>query len=86
LASKEWQNVYLVNATKRLNSHGKEFHWTIEDAHAAQSLCAYETVALGYSAFCGLFNFEEWEGYVFLPPPLLLFSLLCVKNVLIKDG
>lgn len=35
----------------------------IADAYNAQSLCAYETVALGYSAFCGLFTFEEWEGY-----------------------
>ena len=28
-----------------------------------QSLCAYETVALGYSAFCDLFTYDEWQGY-----------------------
>lgn len=26
-------------------------------------LCAYETVALGHSAFCKLFTEEEWRGY-----------------------
>lgn len=26
-------------------------------------MCAYETVALGYSAFCGLFTYEEWENF-----------------------
>jgi hypothetical protein len=25
--------------------------------------CAYETVALGFSSFCGLFTEEEWKGY-----------------------
>jgi hypothetical protein len=29
----------------------------------AQALCAYETVGLGFSHFCGLFTYEEWEGY-----------------------
>lgn len=36
---------------------------TTTDSYNAQSLCAYETVALGYSAFCGLFTYAEWEGY-----------------------
>lgn len=26
-------------------------------------MCAYETVAVGYSAFCPLFTQEEWEGF-----------------------
>ncbi|KAJ6621036.1 histidine phosphatase superfamily [Mycena sp. CBHHK59/15] len=30
---------------------------------AMQQLCAYETVSLGYSAFCDLFTEEEWKGY-----------------------
>jgi hypothetical protein len=29
----------------------------------AQALCAYETVGLGFSHWCGLFTYEEWEGY-----------------------
>ncbi|KAL8949672.1 MAG: hypothetical protein Q9222_004233 [Ikaeria aurantiellina] len=28
-----------------------------------QTLCPYETVALGYSAFCDLFTYEEWQGF-----------------------
>lgn len=42
---------------------GAAFNWTAQDSYNAQSLCAYETVALGYSSFCGLFSYEEWEGY-----------------------
>lgn len=65
-ATKEWYNIYLANATQRLAnlSGGADgFNWTTTDSYNAQSLCAYETVALGYSAFCGLFTYEEWEGY-----------------------
>lgn len=28
-----------------------------------QTLCPYETVAFGYSAFCNLFTYEEWQGF-----------------------
>ncbi|KAF8647916.1 hypothetical protein AX16_006448 [Volvariella volvacea WC 439] len=35
------------------------------DLFAMQQLCAYETVALGYSAFCGLFTKEEWKGHAY---------------------
>lgn len=28
-----------------------------------QTLCPYETVAFGYSAFCDLFTYEEWRGF-----------------------
>ncbi|KAJ7469951.1 acid phosphatase [Mycena galericulata] len=62
----QWQAIYLKNAVARF---GKEFEsstgmvlnttWV----YAMQQLCAYETVALGYSAFCDLFTEEEWEGY-----------------------
>lgn len=62
-ATKTWYNIYLADAAKRLNNYGSGFNWTAGDAYNAQSLCAYETVALGYSAFCGLFTYEEWEGY-----------------------
>jgi hypothetical protein len=62
-ATKIWSNVYLANATERLGAQAPGFNWTITDSYNAQSMCAYETVALGYSAFCGLFTYEEWEGY-----------------------
>ena len=29
----------------------------------AQALCAYETIGLGFSHWCGLFTFEEWHGF-----------------------
>lgn len=62
-ASKEWQGIYLADATQRLQAQAPGFNWSVKDSYDAQSMCAYETVALGYSAFCGLFTYEEWEGY-----------------------
>lgn len=62
-ATTQWSNIYLANATARLNALSPGFNWTISDTYNIQSLCAYETVALGYSAFCGLFTYAEWEGY-----------------------
>jgi hypothetical protein len=62
-ASAQWASVYLANATARLQPLIPGFNWTVTDTYNAQSLCAYETVALGYSAFCGLFTYEEWQGY-----------------------
>lgn len=38
------------------------YNLTIGDLFNMQSLCAYETVALGSSQFCELFTAEEW-GY-----------------------
>ncbi|CAD0050489.1 unnamed protein product [Aureobasidium pullulans] len=55
-ATIEWYETYLADATAR-------FGWTPKDSYDAQSLCAYETVAYGYSQFCGLFTYEEWQGY-----------------------
>ncbi|KAL9127938.1 MAG: hypothetical protein Q9217_003274 [Psora testacea] len=62
-ASTQWQNVYLQNATKRLQSLSGNFQWNISDAYNAQTLCPYETVAFGYSAWCDLFTYEEWLGF-----------------------
>ncbi|KAF2479222.1 histidine phosphatase superfamily [Neohortaea acidophila] len=62
-ASREWYNLYMNDAAKRLNASSSGFPWLASDAYNAQSLCAYETVALGFSQFCGLFTYEEWEGY-----------------------
>ncbi|KAI7166084.1 hypothetical protein D0869_13345 [Hortaea werneckii] len=62
-ATIEWYNIYLADATERLRPHAPGFNWTVTDTYNAQSMCAYETVALGYSAFCDLFTFEEWQGY-----------------------
>jgi len=62
-ATTQWVSVYLANATSRLQAMIPGFNWTLADSYNAQSMCAYETVALGYSAFCDLFTYEEWQGY-----------------------
>ncbi|KAK4962330.1 hypothetical protein LTR66_012699 [Elasticomyces elasticus] len=62
-ATKKWAEIYLANATERLHALIPGFNWTVTDSYNAQSLCAYETVAFGYSVFCDLFTYEEWEGY-----------------------
>ncbi|BFZ55715.1 hypothetical protein PYCC9005_002756 [Savitreella phatthalungensis] len=59
----QWISLYLRNATQRLNRYSNGFNWTTSQAYAAQQLCPYETVALGYSSWCDLFTYEEWQGY-----------------------
>ncbi|VDC02885.1 unnamed protein product [Peniophora sp. CBMAI 1063] len=60
---KKWAEVYLVEAQKRLQAHIKGYNLTVEDVYTMQQMCAYETVAIGYSSFCPLFTVEEWEGF-----------------------
>lgn len=62
-ATSQWASIYLANATARLAPYAPGFNWTVTDSYNAQSLCAYETVALGYSSFCDLFTYDEWLGY-----------------------
>jgi Histidine phosphatase superfamily (branch 2) len=62
-AKAQWTSIYLKDATKRIQSQITGFNWTLNDSYNAQSLCAYETVALGYSSFCSLFTYDEWKGY-----------------------
>ncbi|KAL4071828.1 histidine phosphatase superfamily [Scleroderma yunnanense] len=70
----EWKGRYLKDATTRLQAEinpsvnengemGEGFELTVDDVYRMQLLCAYETVALGYSKFCELFTEEEWEGF-----------------------
>ncbi|KIY71949.1 phosphoglycerate mutase-like protein [Cylindrobasidium torrendii FP15055 ss-10] len=59
----KWAEVYLKDANERLRKQIKGYELTIEDTYVLQQLCAYETVALGYSKFCGLFTEEEWDGF-----------------------
>lgn len=58
-ATKEWVALYLKDATSRFQSMVEDLDWTIEDTYAAQTMCSYETVAYGYSAFCNLFTYDE---------------------------
>lgn len=62
-ASAIWQKIYLADAVNRFNANSKGFEWNISAVYNAQTLCPYETVAYGYSAFCDLFTYEEWEGF-----------------------
>ncbi|KPI34836.1 3-phytase A [Cyphellophora attinorum] len=62
-ASRIWENIYLANATQRLKALSGGYNWTVADTYNAQTLCPYETVAFGYSAFCDLFTYEEWQGF-----------------------
>ncbi|KAI0665367.1 phosphoglycerate mutase-like protein [Trametes maxima] len=58
-----WGAWYLRGALTRLAPQIEGFELTLEDVYVMQQLCAYETVAIGYSKFCELFTEEEWEGF-----------------------
>ena len=62
-ASLIWEKAYLADAVERLNKDSKGFKWNTSAAYNAQTLCPYETVAYGYSAWCDLFTYEEWLGF-----------------------
>lgn len=62
-ASSEWVRTYLPNAIHRFQALTENFTWNTSDVYNAQTLCPYETVAFGYSAFCDLFTFGEWESF-----------------------
>ncbi|KAJ3995787.1 phosphoglycerate mutase-like protein [Lentinula boryana] len=64
-ATDAWNNVYLADAQKRFAQYLPGFNLTIQDVAGMQALCPYETVALGYSAFCDLFTEEEWKGFAY---------------------
>ncbi len=55
----QWGPVYLNKAIDRLQQYISGIQLNYTHVHAMQELCAYETVALGYSEFCGLFTEEE---------------------------
>lgn len=62
-ASIVWENVYLADATKRFRALSGDYNWTVADSYNAQTLCPYETIAYGYSNWCDLFTYEEWQGF-----------------------
>ncbi|TFY65739.1 hypothetical protein EVG20_g5356 [Dentipellis fragilis] len=59
----EWARIYTRPIIKRLSKHIKGVDLTSTDVMAMQQACAYETVALGYSSFCGLFKKNEWKEF-----------------------
>ncbi|THH30874.1 hypothetical protein EUX98_g3307 [Antrodiella citrinella] len=60
---RQWTAIYLADAHTRLAPLMKGYDLSIEDVYTFQQLCAYETVAIGYSKFCELFTEEEWKGF-----------------------
>ncbi|KAK7571332.1 hypothetical protein V3481_018548 [Fusarium oxysporum f. sp. vasinfectum] len=58
-----WVEIYLQNATSRFNNMTDGFKWTLADVYAAQKMCPLETVAYGFSRFCDLFTYEEWQSF-----------------------
>ncbi|KAI0757472.1 phosphoglycerate mutase-like protein [Daedaleopsis nitida] len=59
----EWASIYLKDAVSRLRPQMHGYELTTEDVYTLQQMCAYETVAIGYSKFCELFTEEEWKGF-----------------------
>ncbi|KAL1957422.1 hypothetical protein VTO42DRAFT_5990 [Malbranchea cinnamomea] len=62
-ATHRWKEKYLANATRRLRQYSGKYNWSVNDTLYAQTMCPYETVALGFSPFCLLFTWEEWLGF-----------------------
>ncbi|OAA73243.1 3-phytase A precursor [Cordyceps fumosorosea ARSEF 2679] len=62
-APETWIGIYLKDAVSRFNAMSDDFEWTPKDVYAAQTMCPYETVAYGFSKFCDLFTYEEWQGF-----------------------
>ncbi|GJE94137.1 histidine-type phosphatase [Phanerochaete sordida] len=60
---RQWADIYLKDAQARLAPQMHGYNLTIEDLYTLQQMCAYETVAIGYSKFCELFTEEEWVGF-----------------------
>jgi hypothetical protein len=61
----KWKKTYLEKRTQKLRELSGDYNWTVRDSWNAQTLCAYETVSLGYSSFCRLFNYKEWQGFAY---------------------
>lgn len=59
-----WEKIYTKDTITRLQQYVQSgFNVTAKEVYGMQSLCAYETVGLGYSQFCELFTEEEWRGF-----------------------
>ena len=63
IAAGNWSQIYLKETVARLQQHIDGVKLDVSSVLSMQQLCAYETVALGYSAFCDLFTEEEWKGF-----------------------
>ena len=62
-ASDEFIASYTEAAVKRFNSMTTGFVWNSSWIYNAQQLCSYETIGLGYSSWCDLFTYQEWNDF-----------------------
>ncbi|GAA6014183.1 hypothetical protein JCM11491_004131 [Sporobolomyces phaffii] len=62
-AATQFVQPYFNQTAKRLGESATGFNFTSTDVIAMLQLCAYETVALGYSSFCPLFTNEEFRVF-----------------------
>ncbi|KAH6675629.1 acid phosphatase [Halenospora varia] len=62
-ASSQWVDIYLYDATERLNFMLTGIALNTKDVYAMQTMCPYETAAYGYSPFCDLFTSTEWQNF-----------------------
>lgn len=63
LGMAEYVNRTFAGTAKRLQKDLEGYTITPGDVHTLMSLCSYETLALGYSAFCPLFTHDEFLDY-----------------------
>ncbi|KAL6310042.1 histidine phosphatase superfamily [Sparassis latifolia] len=61
--SGNWTDIYLNGTVERLQEYVTGLELNTNYVFGMQQLCAYETVALGYSDFCDIFTVEEWLGF-----------------------
>ncbi|PPQ62978.1 hypothetical protein CVT24_006084, partial [Panaeolus cyanescens] len=59
----KWAQKYLQPTLKRLSPLIKGYTLQLADLIDMQQLCAYETVSLGFSDFCGVFTEDEWKSF-----------------------
>ncbi|BEJ06208.1 hypothetical protein CcaverHIS641_0307300 [Cutaneotrichosporon cavernicola] len=65
LGMAEFVNRTMAGTAARLQAHVKGFTITPADVQTMLSLCAYETLALGYSTFCPLFTEEDFRNMAY---------------------
>jgi hypothetical protein len=61
-----WMATYLKERTADLKRLTGNYNWTVTDTYHAQALCPYETISLGYSEFCQLFDYDDWVNFAYL--------------------
>lgn len=54
------------NNFENINGDNDSFSFDALDLFKLQELCTYETNTLGYSKFCSLFSYDEWENYEYV--------------------